>query len=53
MGLFSKIRSGFYKTAKLMGDVSAIKNGKILQRIKNRVVGKVSGKLIGKITRKK
>jgi hypothetical protein len=53
MGLFSKIRSGLYKTAKLMGDVSAIKNGKILQRIKNRVVGKVSGKLIGKITRKK
>jgi len=27
MGLFSKIRSGLYKTAKLMGDASAIKNG--------------------------
>ena len=29
MGLFSKIRSGLYKTAKIMGDVSAIKKLKV------------------------
>jgi hypothetical protein len=52
MGLFSKIRSGLYKTAKVMGDISAVKNGKILQRLKNRVVGKLSGKIIGKISKK-
>jgi hypothetical protein len=33
MGLFSKIRGGLYKTAKVLGDISAIKNGKILKRI--------------------
>ena len=44
MGLFSKIRSGLYKTAKIMGDVSAIKKGNIL--------GRITGKILGKITRK-
>jgi hypothetical protein len=53
MGLFSKIRSGLYKTAKIMGDISAVKNGKILQRVKNRVVGRLTGKLIGKISKNK
>jgi hypothetical protein len=52
MGLFSKIRSGLYKTAKLMGDVSAVKNGKILQRVKNRLAGRLAGKLLGKISKK-
>jgi len=52
MGLFSKIRSGLYKTAKVLGDVSAIKNGKILKRIKNRVVGRIAGKTLGKINKK-
>ena len=52
MGLFSKIRSGLYKTAKLMGDASAIKKGNILQRVKNRVLGRITGKILGNITRK-
>jgi hypothetical protein len=52
MGLFSKIRSGLYKTAKIMGDISAVKNGKILKRIKNRIVGRIAGKTIGKINKK-
>ena len=41
----SKTRSVLYKSAKTLGDVSAVKNGKIAQRVTNRVVGKVSGKL--------
>jgi hypothetical protein len=52
MGLFSKIRGGLYKTAKVLGDISAIKNGKILKRIKNRIVGRIAGKTIGKINKK-
>ena len=52
MGLFSRIRSGLYKTAKLMGDASAIKKGNILQRVKNRVLGRITGKILGKISRK-
>lgn len=44
----SKIRSILYKVAKVLGDVQAVKNGKIKQRVKNRVVGKYASKRIFK-----
>ena len=46
-----KTRSTLYKTTKFLGDVNAIKRGKIGQRLTNRAVGKISGNLSGKITR--
>jgi len=32
-----------------MGDVNALKNGKALVRVKNRIIGKITGKIIGKL----
>lgn len=43
-----KIRTILYKVAKILGDVNAIKRGKIKQRIKNRVVGKFAAKRLFK-----
>ncbi len=47
----SKARSALYKSAKVMGDVSAVKNGKITKRVTNRVVGNVSGKLASRVSK--
>ena len=46
-----KTRSALYKSAKILGDVGAVKNGKITKRLTNRVVGKVSGKLASGVSR--
>ncbi|WP_194842088.1 hypothetical protein [Gracilibacillus salitolerans] len=43
-----KIRTILYKVAKVLGDVNAIRKGKIKQRIKNRVVGKFAAKRLFK-----
>jgi hypothetical protein len=48
MGLISKIRKSLYGSAKLLGDVDAVKKGKIAQRIKNRLIGKITGRFISK-----
>jgi hypothetical protein len=48
MGIFNKIRSSLYATAKLMGDINAVKKGKIVQRVKNKIVGKLTGRLLSK-----
>ena len=44
-------RSALYKTAKLLGDINAVKRGSIGQRVSNRLVGKASGRISGKITK--
>lgn len=49
MGKISKTRSILYKTAKILGDVDAVKKGKVGKRVKRRVAGKVVGKLLRKI----
>ncbi|MBQ9253292.1 MAG: hypothetical protein IJ180_00790 [Bacteroidales bacterium] len=49
MGKISKTRSILYKTAKVFGDVDAVKKGKVGKRVKRRVAGKVVGKLLRKI----
>ncbi|WP_018931357.1 MULTISPECIES: hypothetical protein [Gracilibacillus] len=43
-----KIRTILYKLAKFLGDVNAIRRGKVKQRIKNRVVGKFAAKRLFK-----
>jgi hypothetical protein len=44
-----KIRRAAYKTAKVLGDIQAVKKGKVAKRVKNRVVGKLLGKAVGKL----
>ena len=47
----AKTRSVLYLAGRVLGDINAIKKGRIGQRIANRIVGKVSGRIIGKGTR--
>lgn len=49
MGKISKLRSALYSTAKVLGDVDAVKKGKVGKRVKKRVLGKITGKLLGKL----
>ena len=42
-------RGWLYYIAKIMGDVNAVKKGKVGQRIGRRVVGKATGRGIGKL----
>lgn len=49
MGKISKIRSLLYSTAKVLGDVDAVKKGKVGKRVKKRVLGKIAGRLLGKL----
>jgi len=41
-----KIRRAAYKTGKVLGDVQAVKKGKVARRIKNRILGKMVGKAL-------
>lgn len=45
----NKIRSILYGTAKILGDVNAIKKGKVGKRIARRVAGKGTGRFLGKL----
>ncbi len=49
MGKISKIRKVLYTTAKVLGDVDAVKSGKVGRRVKNRIKGKLLGRLFGKL----
>jgi len=43
------LRSSLYKVARIMGDVSAVKKGKVGKRVARRVADKTTGKTLGKI----
>lgn len=45
----SKVRTVLYTTARILGDISAVKNGTIHKRIARRTLGKAAGRIIGKI----
>lgn len=45
----NKIRNVLYKVARLLGDINAIRRGKIVQRIKRRIAGKIAGRALRKI----
>ena len=45
----AKIRSKIYKTAKVMGDVQAVRKKKVGKRIARRVAGKVTGRALSKL----
>ncbi len=42
------MRNLLYLLARLLGDLSAVKKGKVAQRIERRIAGKVTGRLLGK-----
>lgn len=44
-----KIRSLLYAAARVLGDVNAVKKGKIGERILRRIAGKAAGKLLNKL----
>lgn len=46
MGLISKIRNALYTSARVLGDVDAVKKGKVKRRIKNRILGKIAGNIL-------
>jgi hypothetical protein len=45
------MRSFLYFFARLLGDISAIRRGRIGARIRNRIVGRITGKLLGRLFR--
>jgi hypothetical protein len=40
-----KIRSALYLTARILGDVNAVRRGKIAQRVRNRILGRLLWRL--------
>jgi hypothetical protein len=47
----NKIRSILYTSAKILGDINAVKKGRIVKRIERRIIGKFAGRLMGKLLR--
>ncbi len=43
------LRSSLYKVARIMGDINAVKKGKVGKRIARRAAGKGTGKALGKL----
>lgn len=43
------LRSSLYKVARIMGDVNAVKKGKLGKRVARRVAGKGTGKALGRL----
>ena len=48
----SKIRSFLYTTAKILGDINALKRNKVGTRVANRVTGKVSSRARSYLSKK-
>lgn len=44
-------RSFLYALARLLGDINAVKRGRVGRRIGRRVAGKVTGRALGKLFR--
>ncbi len=47
----NKIRSVLYTTARVLGDLQAVKHGKIVHRMVRRAAGRVTGRVLGRLTR--
>ena len=46
-----KTRSALYRTAKILGDINAVKRGTIERRVTHRISGKISARLLSKFVR--
>lgn len=51
MPSINKIRGVLYTVAKILGDVQAVKTGRVGRRTGRRLAGKVTGKALGRIFR--
>ena len=47
----NSLRSLLYRLARLLGDVNAVENGKVPQRVERRLVGRVFGRILGRLFR--
>jgi len=47
----AKTRNSLYKTARILGDIQAVAEGRAGKRIARRLVGRATGKLLGKLLR--
>lgn len=45
----NKVRRGLYKTARILGDINAVKKGKVGKRVGRRIAGKQAGKALRKL----
>ncbi len=45
----NKLRDLLYKTARIIGDVQAVKRNRVPKRVVRRVAGKATGKLLRKL----
>jgi len=45
------MRSLLYFLARLLGDISAVRKGRVGKRIGRRIAGRVTGRLLGKLFR--
>lgn len=50
MGI-GKLRSLLYGTAKVLGDVQAVRKGTVGKRIARRIAGRGTGRMLGKLFR--
>lgn len=50
-GKMSSLRSSLYTLARLMGDINAVKKGRVGRRIGRRIAGRVTGKTLGRLFR--
>lgn len=44
-------RSFLYRLARLLGDMSAVRRGRVGQRVTRRIVGRATGRLLGRLFR--
>jgi len=45
------MRGLLYKTGRILGDINAVKKGKVGRRVARRAAGKVTGRALGKLFR--
>lgn len=45
------VRSLLYTTAKLLGDINAVRRRRVKKRIARRLAGKITGRILGRIFR--
>jgi len=45
----NKLRRGLYRTARMLGDLEALSNGKVIKRVERRAGGRVAGKILKKV----
>ncbi|GGA47113.1 hypothetical protein GCM10007416_20380 [Kroppenstedtia guangzhouensis] len=43
-----KIRTLLYGAARFLGDINAVRQGRVKERLKRRLAGKVTGRLMGR-----